>query len=220
MATRCRMPPDSSCGYLSASIATFSPTCSIHWRPSSLALPAPHAAALQAEGDVLQHACDGRSWCSPGRPCRGRRRGRRPARSARGPRRWWADAAAAGPAISRRMVLLPQPLGPRTQMNSPLSGRSSTKKVTSRMAVYSFGRPGVVGLRHACGTRRRGAGRIPWGAEAIDDLTHADGRGRRQAVFDFGCRGLAHGFHFGVLAVSVPRSHAPRARPRGPAAQN
>ena len=28
------------------------------------------------------------------------------------------------PAISRRIVLLPQPLGPRMQMNSPLSTRS------------------------------------------------------------------------------------------------
>ena len=47
------------------------------------------------------------------------------------------------PAISRRMVLLPQPLGPRMQTNSPLFGRSSTKKLTSRMAVYSFGWPAL-----------------------------------------------------------------------------
>ena len=35
IATRCRMPPDSSCGYLYWSVATFRPACSIQWRASS-----------------------------------------------------------------------------------------------------------------------------------------------------------------------------------------
>src|SRR6266581_2728765 len=41
------------------------------------------------------------------------------------------------PAISRRTVDLPQPDGPRIAMNSPLSGRSGTEKVTSRITVTS-----------------------------------------------------------------------------------
>src|SRR5689334_3515895 len=41
------------------------------------------------------------------------------------------------PAISRSTVDLPQPDGPRMAMNSPLSGRSGTEKVTSRMTVSS-----------------------------------------------------------------------------------
>src|SRR2546425_12754877 len=39
------------------------------------------------------------------------------------------------PAMSRRMVDLPQPEGPRIVMNSPLFGRSSTRNVTFLIAV-------------------------------------------------------------------------------------
>ncbi len=55
IATRCRMPPESSCGYFSASLSTFKPTRWIHWRPSSSRTLRGDAMALQAKRHVVQH---------------------------------------------------------------------------------------------------------------------------------------------------------------------
>ena len=43
--------------------------------------------------------------------------------------------------MRRSTVLLPQPLGPSTPMNSPMCGMFSTEKVTSLIAVNSRGVP-------------------------------------------------------------------------------
>ena len=108
-----------------------------------LALAAADALALQAEGDVLQHRAvieagvilEDHAAVGAGS---GNRLSLAPAL-----RRVVGGCCGVRPAINRRIVLLPQPLGPRTQTNSPLFGRSSTKKLTSRMAVYSFGWPAL-----------------------------------------------------------------------------
>jgi hypothetical protein len=90
-----------------------------------VALAAGDALALQAEGDVLQH----RAVVEAGVVLKdhaavGARAGDRLA--------WTSTSPVVGgcwgvrPAISRRIVLLPQPLGPRMQTNSPLFGRWAT----------------------------------------------------------------------------------------------
>ena len=48
--------------------------------------------------------------------------------------------------MSRRIVLLPQPLGPRMQTNSPLRGRSATTKVHVANRREFIGLAGVVGF--------------------------------------------------------------------------
>ena len=89
----------------------------------------------------------------------------------------WAGCCGERPAMRRSIVLLPQPLGPSTAMNSPLSGRSSTKKLTSRMAVNSLGRPSLKRLGDVA---------------KLDDLRQLGGPGEVQdlADADFGGRGL------------------------------
>ena len=91
-----------------------------------VALPAADALALQAEGDVLQH----RAMVEAGVVLKDHAAvGAGPddrVADAPAPRRWWAGCWGGSPAISRRIVLLPQPLGPRMQTNSPLFGRWAT----------------------------------------------------------------------------------------------
>ncbi len=71
-------------------VATSSPTRSIQ-RPcdarSALAAVRP---GIRGRRRRCRARCGDRSWCSPERPCRGRRRVRSRAAPSRAPRRWWA----------------------------------------------------------------------------------------------------------------------------------
>ena len=106
-----------------------------------VSLSARHALAFQAERDVVEHrAVVEAGVVLKNHAAVGAGPGRRVGPS-RAPRRVVGGCCGRSPAISRRIVLLPQPLGPRMQMNSPLSIRSSTTNVTLRIAVNSLARP-------------------------------------------------------------------------------
>ena len=107
-----------------------------------VALAARHSLALEAEGDVVEHrAVVEARVVLKDHAAIGTRAGDRLPRTRTSPA--VGGCCGSSPAISRRIVLLPQPLGPRTQMNSPLPIRSSTTNVTSRIAVNSLGWPAL-----------------------------------------------------------------------------
>src|SRR3954470_8660939 len=94
------------------------------------------------------------------------------------------------PAINLKMVLLPQPLGPKMQTNSPLPGKSATTKFTSRIAVNWFAWPSLYVLvtflnSTTCGTFRPGGLRTPDSTRPMP--TSAAGGNDAAAVSDDSC---------------------------------
>ena len=118
------------------------------------------------------------------------------------------------PAISRRIVLLPQPLGPRMQMNSPLSTRSSTTNVTLRIAVNSLDRPGLYVLVTSRNSTTCGCRTSP-------RLLHA-GRapGRCRPPARLGPVAAVTVFGFGLLMVCLDRGGVGRVLIRHDAARS
>ena len=123
IATRCRMPPDSSLGYLCASRFDVEADLGDPLARPLAPLAAPARRGTRARTRRCPRPCGCRTRCSPGTPCRGRSPGRAtglPPTSTVPSVAGWCGRS---PAISRSTVDLPQPDGPRMAMNSPLSGQ-------------------------------------------------------------------------------------------------
>ena len=166
-ATRWRWPPDSSVGFLWPwpVSATSSSSSSARRRRSLLR----HAAALEAEGDVLPHRHQREQ-----REVLEDQRGRPPVRpdarsSARRRSRIVPVDGSRKPEIIRRIVVLPQPEGPRIEKNSPAlideigrAARRRSRRTASTRLASSTSLPRMAPARCSpcAGAAEAAAGRL------------------------------------------------------------
>ncbi len=135
IATRWRMPPDSSLGYLRASRFTSSPTLAIHSRACSRRSRARHAAALEAERDVvLDRAIVERRVVLEHHAAIGAGPGDRRVRHVHGPFAW-PDGAAAGRRSGAARWTCRSPTVRESRRTRPCPAGPGTANVTSRMTV-------------------------------------------------------------------------------------
>ena len=157
---RCRMPPESQ-GTSPESTAKSRPTSAIRAAVHAhIVLVAAHP-GIPAERDVVKDGSMVKAGVILENHAAVGRRDRSRLPPSRAPGRKSVDAAGRSPAISRRIVLLPLPLGPRIQMNSPLPTRSSTTKshVANRRELVRSPHIESSWLRRE--TRRRGSRTSP-----------------------------------------------------------
>ncbi len=176
MATRCRMPPESSCGYLSWSLLDAQADVADPLPRQLVAELARARPGIPGRRRRCPARCGGRSWCSPERPCPGPARAVRPAGRRPARRRTWAGAGAAGRRSAAGSCSCRSRWARGCRRTRPCRSRSWTTNVTSRMAVNSFGPPGLYVLVTSRNSTTCGSDASSGSPDVVEHLAHADVR--------------------------------------------
>ena len=181
MATRWRMPPESSCGYLSVVLDDIETDPGDPAPGMLVALAARHALAFEAEGDIVEHGpvIEAGVILKDHAPVGARSVARgRPITSTSplvggcwGPR----------PAISRRIVLLPHPLGPENAHELALVDQILHDERHMANGCEFVGAAGIVGLGDVAELDHVRFPNLTRLTDARQNPTHADLLDRRGA---------------------------------------